>query len=237
MPPPQDPHRQYHRRKLQPPKQSLLPTRIPLHPLRRLRQPEDRPQINQQRRHDDGEGELHHAAFTAGRRALSRAVDEVAEEGDEDEEGEDLECQAGEEDVICGGWALPIAFRDADQSCPGNLHDSSDDVAGYEDGDDPLPPAPQAHSLIPQRTDHGRQGRVDSGAEEHGRDDDEEVLHHEVDDAVGVSDRRSGRAEAEDVADDFENGGYEGEGGEGPGAVEGEADGVGEEAEGVEDDT
>lgn len=179
---------------------------------------------------------MHHAAFASGCCALARRVNEVAEQEDEDEKGKDLERQADEENVVRRGWVLAIAFRHADQSRSNNLDDRSDDVAGHEDGDDPLPPPPQAHPLVAQRADHGCQGCVNGGAEEDGRDDDEKILHYEVDDTVGVPNRRGARAEAKDVANDFEDTGNEGEDGEGPGAVEIEADRVGKYAEGEEDD-
>ena len=50
-----------------------------------------------------------------------------------------------------------------------------------------------------------------------------------------ITDWRSGRPEAENITDEFEDTADEGENGEGFGTVEVEADTVGDEDEGVED--
>lgn len=54
-------------------------------------------------------------------------------EDDEDEEGEDLEGQAGEEDVISRSWIFPRAFSATDESCACDLDDCGNDVTGYEE--------------------------------------------------------------------------------------------------------
>lgn len=151
-----------------------------------------------------------------------------------------MEGQTGKEDVVGSDGRSPVGLADADKSCPGDLHDGRNHIGCDEDAEDrflrkakgtqPL----RTNSIIVtgQRGDEGGKGGVDGRAEEDGRRDDEEVLHHEVDHTVGVSNRWRRGAEAENVADDFAESGEDQENGECVETGRVEAEGVEEEEEG-----
>lgn len=83
MPPPQYPHRQHHRRKLQRPKERLMTTRKTPHPLRRLRQPKARAQIYKQATHHHRSRIPHHAPLPRRHRRFPRLTDEDEQEEQE----------------------------------------------------------------------------------------------------------------------------------------------------------
>ena len=126
-----------------------------------------------------------------------------------------MEGQSRQEDVVGRHRRLPVRLADPDESCPGDLHNGRNHIGCDEDTEDRslrkaqgTQPRCTDVTVVPgQCGDERGESRVDGRAEEDGRRDDEEVLHHEVDHPVRVPDRRRGRAESEHVADDFAEGG------------------------------
>jgi len=107
-------------------------------------------------------------------------------------------------------------------------HDGGHHIDCDEGPEDELLPQPPAFAFAETTTtgcgcaaagfgpgDEARQADVDARGDQHGRGDDEEVLHDEVADAVRVPARGEG---AEDVAHHLEQA-RDGQGGEGPESV------------------
>ncbi len=110
MPPRQHPHRNHHRRKLQPTKKPLMTAQIPKNTLTRLRQPKNRPQINQQTRHRQRRKEWifrpNHPSLHVP--STSERPPKSGQEHEEDGECKGLEGEAGEEDVVGYGGAYVL---------------------------------------------------------------------------------------------------------------------------------
>lgn len=144
--------------------------------------------------------------------------------------------EAAEQDIVWHVRALLIRLRVADQGGPRDLRHGSHDVANHK------PPQDQFRAQDAGRlgieacprgpADERAEADVQAGGDEHGRRDDAEILHDEIDDVVRVLARRE---RAEDVADDFHDAG-EGEGGEGPDVVFEDLDEVEDEGKQEEDD-
>lgn len=151
-----------------------------------------------------------------------------------------MEGQTSQEDVVGSDGRFPIGLADADESCPGDLDDGRNHIGCDEDAQDrslrkakgTQPLCTSSIVVTGQRCDERGKGGVNGRAEEDGRRDDEEVLYHEVDHTVGVSNRWRRGAEAEDVADDFAEGGEDQENGECVETGRVEAEGVEEEEKG-----
>ncbi len=202
-------NRHHNRRKLQDPKENLVTAQFALQPLRRLRQAKARPQINQQRRPHQRHRERPHPAH----HHLPRAPQENPQQHEKHPKGEYLERQTAQKDIIRRGRILPVTLGRADQRGAGNLHDRRDDIASNETPENQL--GIGGRELPADGGDEDAEDGVDGGGEKDGRDDDEEVLHDEVDDVVG---RASGGQDARDVADCLE-GGADGQRAEVPGFV------------------
>ena len=225
MPNVKDPHRQHHGRKLQTPKVHLATTQLAHQPLRRLGEPETRPEIDQQRGGHERKRKRHHRR----RRHFPRAPQKHGQQDQKHEEGENLKGQPGEKDIIRRRRILALTLRAPDHRGASDLDDGSDDVANDEDPEDGLGPQKRRIGAA-DGIDHHAEDRVDGRAEEDGRDDDEEVLDDEIDDVVGRFARGQG---ARDVADDFEDA-ADGQRQEVPCSVPRRLDGVQERADGEE---
>ncbi len=105
-------------------------------------------------------------------------------------------------------------MADANERCASDLDDGGDDIDSDEYAEDGFLrqaqgtqfPRTRGVVMTGQCCDEGGKGRVDRGAEEDRRGDDEEVLDDEIDDTVRVPNRRRGGTQAEDVADDLAKG-------------------------------
>jgi hypothetical protein len=115
---------------------------------------------------------------------MSGPPQEDSRQHQKDEKGEDLEGQAGEEDVIRCGRVFPVRFRLANQSCAGDLHACGDDIADDEYDEDEA--RRERCELAAQPIDEDGEDGVYSGGEENRRYYDEEVLYNKVYDVVGV---------------------------------------------------
>lgn len=132
MKPHKDIHCHHNRQKLQTSEVHFPRTQRAHQPLRRLRQPEYRSQIHCQCRCKcRGCEDLEIAV-----RVAPGFCKEDREDDDEEEEAEDLEGEAGEEDVVWGGGGFSVRVGDADESGTGDLDDGGEDVEGDEDGED-----------------------------------------------------------------------------------------------------
>lgn len=215
----QDPNRKHDRRKLQTPKPHLGRTQAAHNPLRRLGEAKTGPQINQQRRGHEGGHERAQPLPLAHR--FPSPVEEHKQQDEEDQVREHLDGQAGQEDVVGRGRVAAVAFGAAYQGGAGDLDRRRDDVGHDENPQDRF--RGERGVGAAQGADERAEDRVDGRGEEDGRDDDEEVLQHEVDDVVGVA---FGGEGAGDVADYFEDG-ADWEGAEEVGAVAEELERVG----------
>jgi len=239
MPRRQNPHSHHNRRKLQPPKKPLMRAQIAKNPLARLRQPKYRPQINQQTRPSQRRKKR---IFRPHRRrplgTSRQGVAECGEEDEEDGEGEGLEGETAEEDVVRHLWGFPIRLRFPNTRRARNLHNGRHHIRRHkrpQHNPRPKPPPPfppPAH--LPALRPHNQptQTNIDTRTNEHRRRHDHKILHDEIDNVVGVA---AGGEGAEGVADCFENAG-EGEGEEVVGFVFEEGAGVEDGGEGEEGD-
>lgn len=231
--------------------------------LGRLGETEDGAEVDEEAGGGDGEDEDVLAAPEGGFVVVTTTTGgtgegEAEEEEDEQEggEGERLQREAGEQDVVARGGVLFVGFRRADEGGAGDLHGGRQDVRRDEAPQDELPRQPPAAAVLVfvlvvisccccctastidvdldgiSPGDEPGDGEVDARGDEDGRDDDEEVLHHEPNHVVGVV---PGRERAERVADRFEQAG-EGHEQEGPGAVADYLEEMDDCAEGEEDD-
>ncbi len=106
---------------------------IPENALRRLRQPENRAQIHQQASGREGEEEgAFGGEIGAEKWGALQGEEKGEEEGEEDCEGEGLEDEAGEEDVVGDCGAFLVGLGAADHACAGDLQNRCDDIAGHK---------------------------------------------------------------------------------------------------------
>lgn len=119
---------------------------------------------------------------------------------------------------------MGVTLRFADQGGTRDLRDGGKDVTGDECPDDRPSTKPQRAQVLAQGADERGERRVYGGGEKYGRDDDEEVLDHEVYHVVGVADGGRGGAQAECIANDFAKGSEKAKGGECPQAMQVKAD-------------
>ncbi|MBA7495503.1 hypothetical protein ES702_06090 [subsurface metagenome] len=132
MPPNKDIHRHDNRQKLKTPEIHLMRRQVLHQTLRRLRQPEDSPQIHSQR--SDSSSRDKSLEFLGG--DAPGAVHEKTENDDEDEEGDDLEGETGEENVVGGCGVVAGGVGYAYHCGAGDLDDCGEDVAEDEDPED-----------------------------------------------------------------------------------------------------
>jgi hypothetical protein len=168
MPNSQKPYPHHDRHKLQAPKVNLVCIQIAIQPLRRLRQPEAHPKIEQHHRHAKRKVEpLRHDL----EHDLPCTRDEGREEKDEYEEGESLEGEAGEEDIVGRSRVSAVRLRDADESRANDLNDRGDDVAGDEDPEDGF--GREGRVVAARGVDEEREDGVNCCGEEDGGYDDD----------------------------------------------------------------
>ena len=194
MPPRQQVHRDHDGQEFQTPKEHLMCRKVLQQPLRRLGQPEDRPQIHrrgcdQDRRRENLELAIHD---------FSRLVDEQAERQDEHRERKDLKRQSRQQDVVRGRGILLVRIRRAHECRTGDLHHRRDHITDNENPEDQF--RPQGRVLPTDGIDHDADDGVDGRGEEHRRDHDAEVLGDEVRDRIGIFPVCE---QAEGVADEF----------------------------------
>ena len=180
MPDVKQPNRRHHGRKLQHPEIHLVRAQVAKHALRRLRQPKASPEVDADRGRHQGKDEPLDAA-----QRLASPPEEDGQQDAEDAEGADLKCQSAEQDRVGRFGTFPVGLGLADHGRPRHLHARGDDVARHEE--DYYHPRRQDRRQVPAvRVDQYREDGVDRGREEDGRDHDEEVLEHEVEDEVGI---------------------------------------------------
>ena len=170
--------------------------KIFLNALCRLRQPKARPQVHQERRQYKSSQKTPSPFLPDN---FERFLDEEGNKNEEYEEGEDLETEACEEDVLAGIRVAVVCLSMSDQCGAEDLDDGCYDVGGDEDPE---------YQFRRDRTiswsdtiDEDGENYVDTCREEYGRGDDEEVLQHEPNHTVWVL---LGGETAEGVADDLE---------------------------------
>ena len=222
MPSGEYPHREHDGRELQGSEELLIRRHAAKEALRRLRQAENGPEIDEQTRarHREDEGIFAAAAPRVVDIVFMTGEGEPEQEQDEQEDGEGkcLHRQPREQDIVTRIRILPIRLRGTHNSRASNLHNGRQNIRRDEPPQHQLrrqpPPPPLPHSIVDSRDrnssggggpgDESVDGEVDARRDEDGRDDDEEVLHHEPNDVVRVI---PGRQRAEDVADRFEQAG------------------------------
>ena len=136
MPPAQNKNTYHNWRKLECAKESLVAACISAHSFRGLSQAENRPQIHQQAADHDGTAKLHHATGTRARCGFARFGQKYEEKDEEEEEGENLIGEAGEQDIIGCLRRLVVAFSVTNQCRSDNLGDGSDHIARDEKRED-----------------------------------------------------------------------------------------------------
>ena len=119
-----------------------------------------------------------------------------------------MENQPCEKDVVRGSRVLSVTLCNANQRRPRNLHNRRQHIRRDEHPKNRFPAQTQRAETLPHERDEGGDGGVNAGGEEDGRDDDEEILDHEVDYCVRVADGGRGGSQTEGVADDFEDAGH-----------------------------
>lgn len=216
----QDGDRQEHGRELQGPEELLIGRHAAEESLRRLREPEDGAEVDEEAGGGDGEDE---GVFAPDVFVVAMDGEGDAEEQQDEQERREGEClhrEAREQDVVARVWVFAVGLGRADDGGAGDLHDGRQDVRRDEapqyqlPGQPPLPLLLRIPIIISSccSIDSDRSGprdeavdrEVDSRGDEDGRHDDEEVLHHEPDDVIGII---SGRQRAEHIADCFEQAG------------------------------
>lgn len=207
---------------------------IATHAVGCLGQPENGSQIDEQAAEDERAAEAHQAALARAGSRFAGARQKDTKQDEENEETDDLNGQAGEQDIIpCVGAAI-VALGTADEGRPSDLSDGGADITSDKNPNDLAPAETERAQGLAEGGNERGQGGVDAGGEEDRRDDDEEVLDHEIGHAVGIPHGRRRRPQAEHVAHDLAYGGEEAEDGEGPEAVLVESDEVEDESDGVE---
>lgn len=257
MPSSQDANRQSDGCELERGEEGLVGGDVAEEALGRLGETEDGAEVDEEAGGGDGEDEDVLAApegvFVVVTTTTGGTGEGEAEEEEDEQkggEGEGLQREAGEQDVVARRWVLFVGFGRANEGGAGDLHGGRQDVRRDEAPQDELPRQPPAAAVLvfvfgvgctvsddidwdgSSPSDEPGDGEVDARRDEDGRDDDEEVLHHEPDHVVGIV---PGRERAERVADRFEQAG-EGHEQEGPGAVADYLQEMDDCAEGEEDD-
>ena len=101
-----------------------------IQPLGRLRQPEAHSHIHEQ--HGAAERRIKRPIHALEQHP-PRPDRKRREQHDKDEEGDGLEDEAGEEDVVGGGGVPAVRFGDADEGRAGDLHEGGNHVGGDEE--------------------------------------------------------------------------------------------------------
>lgn len=224
MPSRQDPHRQHHGRELKRAEELLVRRHLAKEALGRLRETEDGAEVDEEARGRDGEDEDVFAG--PGVFVVAAAAEGDAEEEQDEQEGGEgggLHRETGEQDLVARARILPVRLRRPNDGRAGNLHDGRQDVRRDEAPQYQLPrqpPAPLPIFISSSSScccstaindsdgsgplDEPVDGEVDARGDEDGRHDDEEVLHYEPIDVIGIV---SGRQRAEHVADRFKEAG------------------------------
>lgn len=143
---PQTRHHDQH--PLKPDKHPLVPHQRPIPPLAQLRHPIHRPPKDahgreRQRRQQaaeahaaargDSRGRLVEGGVGAeGAAAPPHAQGKVGRGEDEEEEGQDLEGEAGDHDAVARGGGVAVVRGDGGEGAARGLEDEGDDVAGDE---------------------------------------------------------------------------------------------------------
>ena len=197
MPNSKDPDRKHNRRKLQRAKELLMCRHITKQPFSSLCQTKHRPEIYEETRtrHRKHKHIFPSDIFSRAEVFANRDPKQQQDK-QKDRKGSRLDSQPSEQDVVARLRIPVIRLGGPNQSRAGNLHTSRQNVRGDEAPQDQFgrqPPAPVlvVGYIIIERgrrgpRDESIDGKVDAGRDEDGRHDDEEVLHHEPDDAVRV---------------------------------------------------
>lgn len=140
-----------------------MATRISAHSFRGFSQAENRPQVHQHAADHDRAAELHHATGTRARGGFARFGQKYEEKDEEEEEGENLIGEAGEQDIIGCHRGLVVAFGATDQSGPGNLGDGSDHIARDEKKENDFLLQAEGAQILAEGVDQRGENGVDGG--------------------------------------------------------------------------
>lgn len=163
MPPTQDQNTYHDWRKLECTEESLMAACISAYSFRGFGQAENRPQIHQQAADHDRATELHQATGPRARGCFARFGQKHEKKDEEEQEGENLIHETGEQDIIGRVRRLVIAFGNTDQSRPNNLGDGSDNITRDEENEDELLLQAERTQILAEGINQRRKDCVDGG--------------------------------------------------------------------------
>ena len=161
MPPTQNENTYHDWRKLECAEKGFMAARISTDSFRGFGQTENRPQVYQQAADHDGAAELHHAPSTRARSRFARFGQKHEEKDEEEQEGENLIDETGEQDIIGRLRGLVVAFGIPDQGRPDNLGDGSNYITRDEKGQDKLLLQTERTQILTEGIDQRRKNCVD----------------------------------------------------------------------------